>query len=123
MEGGLFLKKLLICLVIFAVITLGLLYYRYFSMTSVLNNQKFSKSDILLIEEYTTEPAQFLNIFLLADSGKIGLVLAEKNKYGLWDKQSISSIAINPSNDEFVTLGFARIGKETNQQDFHIFIA
>lgn len=120
------MKKLLYCLGIFAVVivTAGLLYYRYFSITSVLSNEDFTKNDIVLIQEYTAYPEELINIFLLADSEKIGLVFAKKNKYGLWDVNS-SSIAINPSDEDLITLGFGIFANESDliNSDSHIFVS
>lgn len=120
------MKKLLyslgICTVV--IVTLVLLYYRYFSITSLLGNEDFTKNDIVLIQEYTTYQEELINIFLLANSEKIGLVFAKKNKYGLW-VENISSIAINPSDDDLITLGFGIFANESNliNADSHIFVS
>jgi len=87
-----------------------------------LSNEDFSKNDIVLIKEFSAYPEEVINIFLLADSEKIGLIFAKKNKYGLWDVIS-SSIAINPSDEDLITLGLGLFANESDQSDSHMFVS
>ena len=123
--GDLILKRsiYIFCILAIVVVTLSFLFYRYFSVESILRTNDFSKNDIVLKKEYTAFPKESANVFLLSNPEKIGLIYSKKNKFGIWEKEGISSVADNSTDEQIVTVGFAITNSETDRIESHIMVA
>ena len=102
---------------------LSLLYYRYFSITYILNEESFSKKDIVFKKEYSILENENGTLLLLANPEKIGMIFFRKNKYGIRENGHTNSIVENPSNKQIITIGFARETAELSRFEKHIIVA
>ncbi|MBB4824940.1 hypothetical protein HNO89_002166 [Sporosarcina luteola] len=101
----------------------SLLYYRYVSVSFILKEEKFSKKDILLKQEYPIMEDDTGTLFLLANSDRIGLLYSKSNKWGIREKGVTNSVAERPAAEQVITVGFARATEEFGRFEKHIIVA
>lgn len=88
-------------IVVLLIISLGTIYYYFFSLSSVLRASDFSKEDIVITKDYLIDSDDQYQLLLLSNEEQLGLVVAKKNKYGLWTTLSTPSITDNLSGANF----------------------
>lgn len=82
-------------------VTLGVTYYYFFSLSSVLRASDFSMEDIITTKDYPMDSDDQYQLLLLSNEEQLGLIVAKKNRYGLWTTLSTPSITDNLSGGNF----------------------
>ena len=89
-----------VIVVAFIIIGIGIfIHWKYFSLSAMLSQYNFSKEDILVKDERT--PINDINqyMLLLANDDTIGLISAEKKKFGKWEAFSVSILDTNTNGE------------------------
>ncbi|TCZ70222.1 hypothetical protein E0485_23430 [Paenibacillus albiflavus] len=120
------MKKIIsgaILLFIFVIIVS--LYLTQWSISANLKKQSFTKKDIISVEGYSKDAEHLTQIYLLADSNKIGIVGLTDQGFGIWKDEQLGWVITNPKFEEFATSSMS-IHKNRGINGYietHIFVA
>lgn len=89
------------------IVGFGLLYYKFFSLSSILREDSFSKEDIVTSKDYLIDSNSQYKLLVLSNEEQLGLIVVKKNKYGLLKRMDLTSVKDRLSDSKFITTSIA----------------